>query len=263
VLRFYFLVALAASLYGQSSVTSTGIVKFGGQPLPGATVIAIQGDRRTLTTTDESGAYELPDLAPGAYTVEVQMFGFQTARKQIQVGPSSQAPADWSLDLQPFRQQRPQPQQGGFRATAGTTENELDQIAASLPQDTAAPATGNANEAFLVNGSLSKPARMISGSEGRYLECKLPVDCPERASKASPVAFRALPEGRAPEDSAVVDALAVSAAAGLAAREGSAATGQEAMADSLAIAPIADARASTAMSRSSGKATPPTRRLFP
>ena len=170
MVRFYFLVALAASLQAQtgsqSSVTSTGIVKFGGQPLPGATVIAIQGDHRALTTTDESGAYELPDLAPGAYTLEVQMFGFQTARKQVQIGPGlsqSHTPAEWSLELQPLRQreprelgqQRPQQQQGGFRAAAGTTENELDQIAAAAPQDTTAQAPGNANEAFLVNGSLS------------------------------------------------------------------------------------------------------------
>jgi hypothetical protein len=169
VLRFYILTALAASLYvqasAQSTVTSAGIVKFGGRPLPGATVIAIQGDHRAVTTTDESGAYEFPDLAPGAYTVEVQMFGFQTARKQIQIGPGpsqSQPPAEWSLELQPLRQREPREsaqqraqQQGGFRATAGTTENELDQIAASAPPDTTALASGNANEAFLVNGSLS------------------------------------------------------------------------------------------------------------
>jgi trimeric autotransporter adhesin len=166
VLRLYLLIAVVASLHAQTSVSYSGIVKFGGQTLPGATVIASQGDHRVVTTTDESGAYEFPDLAPGAYTVEVQMFGFQTARKQIQIGPGpsqSQPPVEWSLELQPLRQrepresaqQRPQQQQGGFRATAGTTENELDQIAASAPPDTTAQAPGNANEAFLVNGSLS------------------------------------------------------------------------------------------------------------
>jgi hypothetical protein len=144
-------------LYAQTGVTSTGIVKFGGQPLPGATVIATQGEHRVVTTTDESGAYELPDLAPGSYGVEIQMFGFQTTRKQIQVGPGLQ-PTEWSLELQPRPRefaQRPQQQQGGFRAAAGTTENELDQIAASAPQETAPQSSANANEAFLVNGSLS------------------------------------------------------------------------------------------------------------
>ncbi len=162
-------------------------------------MIAVQGDRRVVTTTDESGAYEFPDLAPGTCSVEVQMFGFQTARKQITIGPgrqSVQQPTEWSLELQPPRprepegrgefarrgqgqpgQQRPGQQQpgqqqpgqqqpggqqpggpragAGFRAAAGTTENELDQMAASAPQDTSTPSSANANEAFLVNGSLS------------------------------------------------------------------------------------------------------------
>ncbi|HTB19318.1 MAG TPA: TonB-dependent receptor, partial [Bryobacteraceae bacterium] len=51
--------------------------------------------------------------------------------------------------------QRPQQQQGGFRAAAGTTENELDQIAAAAPQEAGAAPSANANEAFLVTGSLS------------------------------------------------------------------------------------------------------------
>ncbi|MGD0130847.1 MAG: TonB-dependent receptor [Bryobacteraceae bacterium] len=165
MIRFYLLAALLVSLSlpagAQSTVTSTGVVKFGGQPLPGATVIAIQGDHRIMTTTDESGAYQLDGLAPGTYTVEVQMFGFQTAHKQIQIAAASQPATEWLLDLQTVRQreprepgQRPQ-QQGGFRAAAGNTANELDQLAASAPQDMAQPPAANANEAFLVNGSIS------------------------------------------------------------------------------------------------------------
>ena len=154
MLRFYLFLALSASLYAQNSppagVTYSGTVKFGSQPLPGATVIASQGDHRAVTTTDESGAYEFTALAPGTYTVEIQMFGFQTVHKQIQVGsavPAVPLPTAWALELQPLRQrepreagQRPQQQQGGFRATTATTENELDQIAAAAPQDNAAAA---------------------------------------------------------------------------------------------------------------------------
>jgi len=149
---------LAALLYAQTSVTQTGTVKFGGQPLPGATVIATEGNHRAITTTDESGKYELPDLEPGTYTVEVQMFGFQTAHKELQIGSGSSA-ADWSLDLQPRSREiaeRPRGPQGGpqagFRAT---TENEVDQIAAAPPPDAAPQNAANANEAFLVSGSLS------------------------------------------------------------------------------------------------------------
>ncbi len=96
-----------------------------------------------MTTTDESGKYELPDLAPGTYTVEVQMFGFQTAHKEMQIGPGALAPgsAAWSGVSICSRAservaERPQRQQAGFRAT---TENEVDQIAAAPPPDTVVP----------------------------------------------------------------------------------------------------------------------------
>ncbi len=156
--RLSFLVVLGPLLCAQTSVTSTGTVKFGGQPLPGATVIATQGNHRAVTTTDESGNYELPDLAPGTYTVEVQMFGFQTAHKEVQIA-SGAPPVEWSLDLQSRprelaeRPRGPQAgQQAGFRATA---ESEVDQLAAAPPPDIAPQNSANANEAFLVNGTLS------------------------------------------------------------------------------------------------------------
>ena len=132
----------------------TGMVKFGGQPIPGATVIATQGDHRTLTTTDESGRYDFPDLAPGAYTVEVQMFGFENARRQLQIGPGS-PPVEWTLELQPPPKavaERAQPRQQGFR---NVTANELDQLEAPPPSPESGAGTGNANEAFLVNGTIS------------------------------------------------------------------------------------------------------------
>src|ERR1051326_2599619 len=100
------LACVAFFLFLASTVSAqTGIVKFAGQPIPGATVIATQGDRRIITTTDETGRYEFANLAPGAYNLEVQMFGFQTARKQVQIAAASPAPApaaapmEWTLDL--------------------------------------------------------------------------------------------------------------------------------------------------------------------
>ncbi len=140
------------------------------------------------------------------------MFGFQTARKQIQVGPSSpnsqsRTPAEWSLDLQPLRQreprevgQRPQQQQGGFRATAGTTENELDQIAASTPQDTTAQTPGNANEAFLVNGSLSNGLQTGQddfGLRGPVFGMQTPGGLPGAGVEGQPGGFPGTPGGPA------------------------------------------------------------------
>jgi len=204
VLRFYLVLAVGGLSYAQTSLTYTGTVKFGGQPLPGATVTATEGDHHAVTTTDESGAFELPGLAPGTYSVEVQMFGFQNARKQIQVGPGSQ-PTEWSLELQPLRQrepresaQRPQAGQGGFRATAGTTENELDQIAAAAPQDSAPQSSANANEAFLVNGSLSnglQNGQEDFGLRGPVLGMQTPGGLPAAGVEGQPGGVPGAPGG--------------------------------------------------------------------
>jgi hypothetical protein len=155
VIRFAALAIIFASTLG----AQTGVVKFSGQPVPGATVIASLGDRRVLTTTDELGHYELPDVAPGTYSIEVQMFGFQTARKQAQIDKGSAA-LEWSVELQPRPRefaQRPAPQQqAGFRNVAqNAAQNELDQIAAAPPPESNTQPADNANEAFLVNGTLS------------------------------------------------------------------------------------------------------------
>ncbi len=128
------------AICGGAAVAQTGVVKFAGQPVPGATVIASQNGKRTVTTTDESGRYELPNLAPGTYAMEVQMFGFQAARRQVQVGNGAQ-PVEWTLDLLPrprelAQRQQPQQQAGGFRNV-----NQDDQAEAQ-PAEIAASTAG-------------------------------------------------------------------------------------------------------------------------
>ena len=159
------LVVFSLTLSAQS-----GVVKFGGQPIPGATVTASQGDRRALTITDETGRYEFSELAAGAYSVEVRMFGFQPARRQVQMGLAGSPALEWNLELLPkpaaqaaqqlqrgqfqrdqFQRDQAAARQDGFRNVAG------DQI--EQPDATVAPPTPNSsdgsNEAFLVNGTVS------------------------------------------------------------------------------------------------------------
>jgi hypothetical protein len=138
----------------------TGVVKFGGQPIPGATVVASQGDHRTLTITDETGRYEFPELAAGTYAVEVRMFGFQPARRQLQVGAEGSGLAQWNLELLP--KPATQAGQAGQRnqvaarqdAFRNVAEDQAEQMDASGAPPTQANAEGS-NEAFLVNGTVS------------------------------------------------------------------------------------------------------------
>ncbi len=78
-----------------------GQVKFGGLPVPGATVTAIQGDRKLATTTDFQGNYSFPDLAEGTWTVQVEMQCFATDMRDVTVAPGAPA-GEWELRVLPL-----------------------------------------------------------------------------------------------------------------------------------------------------------------
>jgi hypothetical protein len=75
-----------------------GTVKAGGLPYPGVTVTAIQGDRKLVTTTDEQGAFAFPDLADGAWTIQVEMLGFAPISRQVNVAPGLST-GEWNLQF--------------------------------------------------------------------------------------------------------------------------------------------------------------------
>ena len=137
-------VCCAALALGQS-----GVVKSEGQPIPGATVKATEGNRTLVTLTDENGAFEFSGMTPGAWTIEVDMFGFDRAHKEVQIAA---APTKIDFTLQLRDRTRPQ-----TRPTDTTTLDGGDFSAASaeLPST---PQVGAdlSNESLLVNGSVSQ-----------------------------------------------------------------------------------------------------------
>ncbi|MDQ6701249.1 MAG: TonB-dependent receptor, partial [Acidobacteriota bacterium] len=96
----------------------------------------------------------------GTWKIEVSMFGFTTATKEIAAG-SNVAALDWNLDLKP---RQAVAARGAARTGAGfqnvalnqSTESQLTAALAAEPPSAAPPESSNANEAFLVNGSLSR-----------------------------------------------------------------------------------------------------------
>lgn len=129
-----------------------GRVMFGNVPVPGATVTAIQGEKKFVAVTDPQGTYSFPDLAEGPFAIQVEMRGFSTIRQEVS-GPSATfevkmlpiqeihaeivresptpAPAEASPDR---RQGAGPPGQTGFRQTDINTAD-----AASTPATNAAP----------------------------------------------------------------------------------------------------------------------------
>ena len=75
-----------------------GFVKFGGLPLPGATVTATQSGKSVVAVTDPAGAYFFPDLADGVWTFDVGMLCFVPVKQEITLGTDAAIP-DWELKL--------------------------------------------------------------------------------------------------------------------------------------------------------------------
>ena len=95
------LAALCASLLPLAAAQHSGVVKFGGLPLPGATVTATQGDKKVTAITDQDGVYTFPDLADGIWTFRVEMLTFGPETKEIAVAPNAPSP-EWELKLMPL-----------------------------------------------------------------------------------------------------------------------------------------------------------------
>lgn len=63
-----------------------GQVFVSGVPVPGATVTVTRDGKTFSTVTDEQGVYAFPDLADGAWEIEIQMRGFATLKSEVTVG---------------------------------------------------------------------------------------------------------------------------------------------------------------------------------
>ena len=81
-----------------------GTVKFGGLPLPGASVTAKQGERTITAITDPDGVYTFVDLPDGMWTIQVEMPLFASKQQEVTVGPGAAAPDVWDMKLLPADQ---------------------------------------------------------------------------------------------------------------------------------------------------------------
>ena len=80
-----------------------GQITSGGQPVPGATVIATQAGKKLTTVSDDSGYYTFADLADGVWHVKVDMLCFASAEGDVTVAPKLPL-AVWELKVLPLEQ---------------------------------------------------------------------------------------------------------------------------------------------------------------
>ncbi len=163
---------LLVAAVAEPHAAAQGIVRSNGQPIPGASVVIIQGQATINTTTDEAGEYSLEGLTSGPCRVDVEMFGFlEESRDQA----DCTSPAVMELRLKPPTT----PPTAGPSAQTGqrmqqlaavqSAQSEIQTALSSTAQPPAISDSGqNPNESFLINGSLSRGLQNtpIEGADG-------------------------------------------------------------------------------------------------
>jgi trimeric autotransporter adhesin len=150
-----------------------GQVTTGGVPVPGAAVIATQGENRLITITNQRGEYILPAAVDNSWTVQVEMLGFVPCK-------GAASTTTWELKLLPFEEMHAEvvkPEPSGTVAPAeaqpGFTKLHVDTIKNSRPieQPSETPSTSGlfdnlspedlnqrAMAGSLINGSVNNGA---------------------------------------------------------------------------------------------------------
>jgi hypothetical protein len=101
VSRFYLISRLAVmcmAVMGLAASEHHGTVKTDASPIPGATVTAVQGDQKFITTTDDRGDYSFADLPDGNWTIQVESLGFAALSREVAIAPHAPSPT-WELKL--------------------------------------------------------------------------------------------------------------------------------------------------------------------
>ncbi len=133
-----------------------GQVRLGGLPVPGALVTATQNDKKLVVVTDDQGAYSFPDLADGLWTIQVEMLGFTSIKKDVTVAPDAPG-VEWELKILPIDE---------IRAIASSVVAPAPKAVepANAPAAAAAPASDaddlsqSAADGLLINGSVNNGA---------------------------------------------------------------------------------------------------------
>jgi hypothetical protein len=86
------------SVCGLTAAEHHGQVSFAGVPVPGAKVIATQGDKKLTAVTDMDGFYSFPDLAEGTWFMQVEMRGFTPLKQDLVASASPK----WEMKMLPL-----------------------------------------------------------------------------------------------------------------------------------------------------------------
>ena len=141
-------VTLASEYHGQ--------VTLGGLPVPGATVTAQQGEKKSAAVSDTQGLFSFPDLADGSWSIQVDMTGFAPIKQDVTVAPDAPA-VKWELKLLSLDQIRAAAKPVKIEAQPSAPAPSASATAPATPTP-AAPANPNPNSKTSKSTAAATPA---------------------------------------------------------------------------------------------------------
>src|SRR6185437_6197808 len=75
-----------------------GRVRYGGVPVPGATVTLTLVSTELTTVTDSQGCYEFPNVAAGTWKISIELRGFAHVSNAVTIGATNEQ-GEWTLQM--------------------------------------------------------------------------------------------------------------------------------------------------------------------
>ncbi|MEU5032043.1 MFS transporter [Streptomyces milbemycinicus] len=147
----------------------TGTVRaFGGEPLAGATAIAISPDGAVAATAtaDEKGDFALPELTPGSYTLTISAEGHRPHAAQLEITGTGQPPRI-DAELQPAAKVR-----GTVRAQGGRPVEDARVALLDSAGDVVGQCVTGADGAFHFEGLTDEHYTVVASG---YAPATMPV----------------------------------------------------------------------------------------
>jgi hypothetical protein len=118
------LLAMAALPFAAASDLA-GRITFADRGVPGATIVATQGNRAATRVSSDDGSFQFQHLDDGAWTIRVEMRGFTSASREVTLPRATTAePLTFALALQPYAEILASATQAAATAPAAPTNAE-------------------------------------------------------------------------------------------------------------------------------------------
>ncbi len=171
-----------------------GRVTFGGLPVPGATVTAVQGEKKFVTITDPQGNYSFPDLADGMWTIQVEVLCFSTLKRDVHITPGSVG-ADWELQLLPLSEIKAETRRDAARQAPPQASSQTG-ISQGVAPANQAPA-GQPGSRDSRSGQAQKTA---AGAQDSFQRADLNASGSSETGAAAPGPDSEMPGGQSADD---------------------------------------------------------------